>query len=280
MTVGAGNFNWFGATIQDVLNRFASLSYTPTADDFGGTTAISAMMDAIEAEVESAVGTTVWEAAIFPKLCNIVWRAQPGQTAFQLPAALLPAVPNSLSLWYGAKMMFQLEPRKRDEMGTTWGNANAFDTGAATVDDTRWRTGNYQLYELNVDQFSCDPVGGAGTLLPPIAPMQQDGMVYASWQVDVTNAVFGLSGPNGGKSMRSLASVLTNGVAAKLGQLFYTQGQQVWSLVTDYQNAYESAVEALAKGERIISELRSLRWWTPLEKIADTSASTSRVFRA
>jgi hypothetical protein len=276
-----GNYNWFGATPQDVIRRYSNGSYVPLPSEFGGLQAIEAVMDLCESALEAALGPEVFRQLINPKLLCVVPRAFTGQTAFQIPPAFLPIVPASMSLWYGSPIMFQLEPRKRSEVGTSWGTNSAY-MGAATWDDSAWSGGNYHLFELQIDQFSWDTNTGAGQILSPVAPMSQDQVVYVSFDVNFSDPTYGQKAvnPMNNKSLLSLATCLIDGASAILGTQIYSQGMQVWDFVSTMAKRWEHALEQYGRQERIVSELRLCRWWTPLEKTTENDCVSRRAYRS
>lgn len=276
-----GNYNWFGATAQDVVDRFKNGQYLPVLSEFGGAGAIEDIMDQCEAALESALGTTVFQQLIHPKLLCVVPRAFPGQTAFQIPQWALPIVPLSMSLWYGAPVMFQLEPRKRSEVGTSWGTNDVYRQGA-DWNDSGWSTGNFRLFELQVGQFEFDVNTGAGNILSPVAPMVQDNVVYVTFDVNYTDPTYGLKSlnPLNNKSLLSLASTLVDGVAAIMGPNLYGQQGMVGEYIDRMEKRFQRAIDEFTAEKRIVSELRQCRWWTPLEKVEENGCESRRVFRS
>lgn len=277
-----GNYNWFGATVADVLGRFQNGSYQPVVSEMGGEQQIMAVMDLCESMLESALGPDVFRQLINPKLLCVVPRAFTGQTAFQIPAAFLPIVPGSMSLWYGAPVMFQLEPRKRSEVGTSWGTNDVYRQGA-DWNDTAWTVGNFRLFELQVGQFEWDNNTGAGNILAPVAPMTQDNLVYVTFDVNFSDPTYGQKNTintNNNKSLNSLATCLIDGAASVVGTNLYTQAQPESLIIKAMHERWEKALGEYTDKKRIVSELRLCRWWTPLEKNDETGCESRRVFRS
>lgn len=274
------NYNRFGVVSLDCINRFKVNGYAPELEEFGGDESITPIIDNITDEVAAALGNDVFLQLFQPEKVQLVRKAITGQTAFKVPACMLPIVPGSMCVWWGALIMFQNEPRRRSEYGTSFGTNGTFmDMGATRLDD-RWSSGALRLFELNDDQYTYDVTTGVCSLAGGTGPMGRDDLIYASWNVDNTGPTYALTGPNGTKSLASIANVIIDGVAGVIGSRAYSEATSAWSFVKECKERYEKAIEGFNKREKITSELRNLNYWTPLDKTEDNGMTISRIFRS
>ncbi len=263
------NYNYFGATIAGVLEQFAVGGYVPTSEEFGGDSAIQAVMAEYETKLEQALTPEVFRMLFNPDLAILVQRATQGQMVGQVPSFLLPIKPPTFSVWIGPPTGFQLRPRLRTEIGVSFGD-DVYRPGATVVDNDRFASGNYKIIELPPEQFTIDNATGVVTLLAP-QTLNRDDRMYGSWTVDPTDPTY---------SVPSLASILQAGVAAKIGSKVYSRQQDAWQYVQTLAQDWTDAISALMDGTRIPSELRLLRWWEQVEKTSETTAHSARKFRS
>jgi hypothetical protein len=125
-----GTFNAFGATTTALIALFPGT----VAADFGGTSAIQAVLDRIAREVAGALAPKAYHAlAEQVELEMVEDYAADGQTAFTL--GLTPSIAGTLHMWrFGRDAILRTKPRMGwSEMTVT---SHTVATGAVVVSDT------------------------------------------------------------------------------------------------------------------------------------------------
>jgi hypothetical protein len=112
--------------------------------------------------------------------------------------------------------------------------------------------------------FSVNVTTGAVTAISPA--LQADDQVYASYQVDTEHSSFALP---------SLAELAVYGTAAELGTQIYSQAQDEWALVKQYNDTWVAGIAALREGTFIPDELRAMRWYVEVERSSGQIGSFS-----
>jgi hypothetical protein len=101
-------FNNFGATVADVISKFALAGYVPTDADFGGTAEVQGALDDTVNEVVQAMPASLRDAIQRPDLMQLESRAAANQTALTLKLA--PAVAGKTHIWVGQPGQFVSRP--------------------------------------------------------------------------------------------------------------------------------------------------------------------------
>jgi hypothetical protein len=255
-------FNSFGVEQAAVLGKFALGGYVPTAEDFGGTTAIDdAIFDAVNAIVQ-AMPVTVRNALQLPWLMKIEARAAAGQTTARIP--LVPLVAGKIHVWQGNPQMFTTEP----VLATNpWRNNSIGFNGQAVMQATP--TPPAAQWELADDKFSVDLATGVVTLVDALSRNDQ---VYASAEVAIDDEDYVLP---------SMADLVASGAAAMLGYKVYSQASQQWEYVTRLGSAFGDTIKGLQAGEWVPTELRTMQWWkAPEPDAAANRMGSIKKFRA
>ncbi len=209
--------------------RLIALYPATSADDFGGTSTINDTLARIAREVAGAFTTEVYRSlAELVELELVEDYASAGQTALSL--GLLPITTGTMHLWRFGQY---------DDLSTrpAWG------VSELTTSSINLTTGAVVLAEgLNLGD-----------------------KVFATYEINPEDTAF---------SWPSVADVVLLGAAAELGARIYSQADQTWALVTEYQDRYrgryvvqEGGVQGRSReGTWIPDELRTLRWWTEVER--------------
>ncbi len=252
------NFNRFGATSDDVMRQYSSGEYSAVVADFGGQTNVDAVLDDVEHQIVQALPEQSLSSLIDPDMEMLERRAIAGQTT--VTASFLPLASNRISVWTGQPLQFVSRPMKRTDRGAAYndgigaGYAQGYGSGPAI--------------ELSSSKFSVVTSTGVITLTDAL---NADDVVYASYQVDVSSADF---------SVPSLASLLSNGAAAQLGQDYFSRSDSLWGKVESLSQAFNAALEAMAEGKWIVPEIRRARWWQEITPSSDKGAGSLRIYRA
>ena len=236
-------FNDFGATRAAVLLKFKLAGYAPTADEFGGDDAIDdAIADAVHAIVQ-AMPALVRDSLQLPTLLKIEARAASGQTSAFI--RLVPLVEGKVHLWQGQPAMFTSQPVLQTnpwrENQTGWLGIGGVQAPSPTPPSALW--------ENQEDTFSVDYETGEVTL---VNPLNRNDQVYVSCEVAIDDPAYVLP---------SLADLVAAGAAANLGFKVYPQASSQWEYVTRLGAMFGDTVKALAAGEWVPTELRTLQWW-------------------
>ncbi len=99
--------------------------------------------------------------------------------------------------------------------------------------------------------------------------------VFATYVIDTEADAF---------SWPSVADVVLLGAAAELGARIYTSADQVWALVEDYKERYRGryvvqeggALGMTRSGNWVPDELRTLKFWTEVERASSMVSSVPR----
>lgn len=208
--------------------RLLALYPSTAAADFGGSPAILDALARISREVSGAFTNEVYRClAETVELELVEDYAADGQTTVTL--GLLPIVTGSVHLWRFGQLD---ELSRRPVLGQ--------DELTATVNTST----------------------GVATLTTALSLGDK---VFATYEINPEDATF---------SWPSVADVVLLGAAAELGARIYSQADQVWALVSEYQDRYrgkyvvqEGGVQARSRaGTWVPDELRTLRWWTEIER--------------
>ena len=256
----SGSFNLFGATVAGLLKNFKTGSYTPVADEFGGDDVVTNALVNAEGRLLDALPPNIFQNIVHPDLCQVVPRGIAGQTVFTLPDIFIPVVTNSVHLWAGHPSIFITRPKKRTDPSYAAGYSSLGSPSAYPAVTTT-------PVELAAGSFIVDHMTGEVTLSDPLS---QDWLVYASLDVDVANADYGIP---------SLASIIEGGASAELGEKLYSRATEEWKLVERFSNEFAEAIETTNKGERVPPEIRMLRWWQEVEKTQANRPGSVRMFR-
>jgi hypothetical protein len=256
----SGSFNLFGATVAGLLKNYKTGSYTPVSDEFGGDDVVIGAMAQAEGQLLDAMPPNVFQNLAHPDLCQVVSRAVAGQTEFELPSIFLPAKTNSVHLWTGHPSIFITRPKKRTD---------PFYSGAyaSLGSPTPYPAVATAPVELVAGSFIVDHLTGLVTVS---TPLQEDWLVFASFDVDVSSEDY---------SVPSLASIVENAAAGELGAKLYSRTTDDWALVEKFNKDFTDAIEAMGKGERVPPELRMLRWWQEVEKTQINRPGSTRIYR-
>lgn len=243
-------FNDFGATRAAVLLKFKLAGYIPDVEEFGGDDAVDdAMADAVHGIVQ-AMPALVRDSLQLPSLLKIEARAATGQTSAFI--RLVPLVPGKVHLWQGQPAMFTSQP----VLQTNPWREN--QTGGVQAPSP---TPPSALWENAEDTFSVDYETGEVTL---VNPLNRNDQVYVSCEVAIDDPAYALP---------SLADLVAAGAAASLGFKVYPQASSQWEYVTRLGTGYADTVKALAAGEWVPTELRTLQWW----KAPEPDAAEGRI---
>ena len=253
-------FNCFGATVAGVLLKYTTGSYSPIADDFGGTAAIQDILAHNEGRILDALPPRIFQCLARPDLLKAVTRAALGQLQFTLPAIFRPLVSGTLHLWRGYPSNFQDRPKLRTDpnYADSYGNSKTNgDFGARYTPQI----------EMNADSFLVDNASGIVTLLDPL---YYDWQVYASFEVDTNNASYGVP---------SIAHILEDATAGDIGAKIYSRGTDQWQLVSKFNDDFADALDGLSNGSRVPPEIRTLQWWQEVEKAQENRIGSTRAYR-
>lgn len=126
------------------------------------------------------------------------------------------------------------------------------------------------------DDLSTKPVLGAGEATVSSVNLATGAVVLSSALAlgDKVFATYEINAEDSAFSWPSVADVVLLGAAAEMGARLYTQADQAWALVTEYQGRYrgtyvvtEGGAQARSRtGTWIPDELRTLRWWEEIER--------------
>jgi hypothetical protein len=251
-----GNHNRFGATAANVIAKYTVGTYTPSADDFGGTTVIEQALDSYTWEVEQALTPRVFANLTEPDLQLVERRATSGQTTVTL--GFLPVITGKTHIWVGQPAQFQDRPMLITD-------PRLFSDGYGSRSYVP--SSNGAMVELSSTLFSVVVSTGVVTLS---TALNQDDVVYASYQVDTESVDF---------SVPSLADMVETGAAAEIGSKVYPRGDSAWQLVSTQADNFARGIERLSAGTWIPSELRLARWWQEIEKVQTQTVGSVKVCR-
>jgi hypothetical protein len=250
-------FNYFGATVEAVVLKFATGGYAAESADFGGDPAVlDALADATN-QLAQALPLAHLDALQRPELCQIENRGADGQTIVAFPAVLLPAFAGRVHVWRGmpsqfvSRPMLQTSPWISGAFGGYAGLSSPVPPGAAV--------------ELPESAYTVTPTGIIlGT------PLARNEQVFASWDVATTDAAY---------SVPSLADWVANGAAAMLGPKVYTTATAQWEYVSGMVTGWNDLLEAVHKGTVTPADLRVLRWWKAPENAQENTVDSVRKYR-
>lgn len=256
----ASPFNLFGATNADVLVKFNVGAYVPTEADLGGSAAIQDCLADAEDQFLRAMPPELFRMITDPQLELVESSAIDGQTVVNL--GMTPVVANKTFIWRGVPAQFS---RDRPQLQTDRLVDYPPSYGAGAPPTPIYGP----AYNLTPEgNWSINVATGAITL---VQPLQATNVVYCTYRVDTASPNF---------VMRSLVDQMTMLAAASLGTKLYARGDSMWAYIEDLRTGGQACLEAMNKGEWIPQELRRLRWWKPVEKIAEGQIGSVRKFRA
>jgi hypothetical protein len=102
--------------------------------------------------------------------------------------------------------------------------------------------------------------------------------VFATYEIDPENVTF---------SWPSCADLVIYGAAAELGTRLFSEGTQQWELVKEYKGKYQGvyvvteggALARAREGTWVPDELRTLKFWKDIERVASKSLDSVRRYR-
>lgn len=251
------DFNLFGATEAQVLTKYATGGYAPTAADFGGSPAVADAIASAAYAVVQAMPPRLLSMLQFPDLQLIEARAADGQTTATL--GQLPAVAGKCHIWAGAPQAFASKPVLvtspwlGDVAGGYQNLTNPTPIGA--------------LVELPESGFTLNPTTGLVTLAVPLSRGWQ---VYASYEVAITDPTF---------SLPSVADIVADGAAADLGAKVYPQASSEWAYVARIVERWTNALAEIGAGRLVPTELRARQWWREPDRTQEGSIGSVRRYR-
>ena len=253
---------WLATTAQ-VLAMFPGAVVTDfDAGGPNGAANIQVVLDRIAREVAAALLPECYRQMTQVDAEEVVRYAVDGQTAFV--TGLTPLLVNSIHIWRYPSLA-ALMP------GTVYGSQQI----ASTYGDWAFRAPVRGFNEIPAANYTINLTTGAIALQS--ISLTAGERVFASYDVDVTVAAF---------AMPSLGDMVVLGTAAELGKRLYSDGQQEWTLVSEYRDRYRGqfvnkeggAISKAFAGDFVPDELRALTYWAPVERTSSEVASI-RVFR-
>jgi len=251
------SYNRFGATEAMVLRVFATGGYAPTAADFGGSASIADELDGATYAAAQALPLTFLNQIEHPDLERIVTRAAAGQVAAALGFG--PAVAGTVHIWTGPPQAFASKPVLLTDPWNR-GGGWAFNTGPGVQ-----ATPTGAVVELAEDKFAV--TGQAVTL---VDALNRSDLVFASYDVDVEDATFGLP---------SVADMVAKGAAYVLGSKVFPQATSEWAYVARLGEEWASYLGEVAAGKLVPAELRAKQWWQEPDKAQDGTIGSVRRYR-
>lgn len=256
-------FNRFGAVYTLVTALYPGADLTDY-DDGGanGQTRIESVLDRIARKVASAFTPEVYRQITQVDCMEAVRYATAGQTTATLGRPeqatatnyLVPLVAGTVHLWQYPNPELLNRP---NVLGGGLGGASAFSSDFYT------RKPAFGINELS--GYAVTAATGAVTGLA----LNLGDRLFASYDVDVDSASF---------SLPSVADVVAMGTAAECGGRLYSEGMNEWKLVEQYRTDFAAMLERITDGEWVPDELRSLRYWTDVERKSDEVRSV-RLYR-
>ena len=231
-------FNRFGAVFTSVIALYPGTA----AADYGGQATIEEAIDRAVDRILAAMPEVIHNQIASPELILVVQRATAGQTTTTLQ--LLPGISGTGRVWVGQPSQFQERPQQSPALFQDVGQV-----------------------ELATSAYSINYASGLVTLTTPMAANDQ---LYATYDVDATNASFAAA---------SLARMAVRGAASELGSRLYSEANQEWLLVDKYENSFKESIDALSDGTWIPEELRFLKWWKEAERTTVGGAASIRLPR-
>jgi hypothetical protein len=253
-------YNRWGAVEAAVLRAFATGGYTPAAADFGGSDAIADELDEAADAVAQAMPLALLDRLQHPELERIVSRAAAGQTVCTLGAG--PVVAGTVHIWTGSPTAFASKPvllldpwRRSGPLGVVY-NPGAQATPSGPV------------VELAETGFTMSGTDGRTVTLA--APLNRSDLVFASYDVNTTDAAF---------IVASVADMVAKGAAAMLGAKVFPQATSEWAYVSRLGEEWASYLAELAAGRLVPAELRVRQWWQEPDKTQEGSWGSVRRLR-
>lgn len=232
-------FNLFGSVYTSVVAMYTGASAT----DFGGQSAIEAVMARITRDVSAALSPDAYRQMTEVDCEEVVRYATAGQTTATL--GLPPVVAGTLHLW-------------------TYPSQDWSGMPGSYSSDEYTRKPRFGILETT--GWTLTASTGAITGLS----LSLGDRLYASYNVDVDSVSF---------SMPSLADLVVLGTAAEMGARLYSAGTEEWKLVEEYRTRYAAQMTTAREGAWIPDELRKLRYWSELERSSEEVRSV-RLYRA
>ncbi len=226
-------YNRFGATYDKVIELYKDTVIA----DYGSQAIVEAEMDRVTREVASAVMPNVFEQITQVRAEWIVRYATQGQTSWNL--GMFPLRAGTIHMWLYPPIAAYVSQ-----------NLPGYFMAPAY-----YRAPEKGVMEMATTDYSVNATTGAVTYSG--AALNIGSRIYASYDVDMDNAVF---------SLLSLADAVVLGTASALGSKLYSDNLQQWQLVKDYQARYAAKISMLLDGKLIPDEVRRLNYYQDVER--------------